>query len=455
MSKKVVIVGTGPAGLFAALELSEHSDAEIRMYEKGPDLQERTKDDLTSGLGGSGAFSDGKLTMPDPRYPKSLNVGGQLPGLIGEERYLELVEITSSVYSRFGGRAEAYENDDEKIKDIVDNGFRAGLRIIPTRVRHFGSDLSPHIIAEMIEELRKRGVLICTNSPVESIRKEGSKFLIQVAGVSGSEKADYIVAAPGRGGAEWLSFQKSSAGLEILPRGTGVDIGIRAEVPADVFGHITKYLYDPKIEFYHPRPFEDRVRTFCVCPYGEVLIERYSDLLTTVNGHSLYEKRLSDNINFAVLVSMNFTEPFTEPLKYADVISQLANMLGGKVLVQRLGDLKAGRRSTPERIAKGLVEPTLKEATPGDISLALPYRHLTDLLEMLQAIDKIAPGIAGDDTLLYGNEVKFYSSRVKTSNELEAVENFFVGGDGSGITRGLLQSSVSGMVVAQAILKRI
>lgn len=454
MKKKVVIVGTGPAGLFAALLLSECPDLQIVMYEKGSDLKDRSKDDLTSGVGGSGAFSDGKLTMPDPNYPRSLNVGGQLVSLIGEKEYLRLVDFTSSIYSHYGGKAEACESNSEKIKEIVDAGFKADLRIIPTRVRHFGSDLSPQIIMNIVGELRQRGVTIHVNTPVEIISSHGKKFMI-CSKLRKKEESDFVIAAPGRGGADWLARQAGHVGFEILPRETSLDIGVRVEVPASIFSHITQYLYDPKIEFYRPRPFEDKVRTFCVCPYGAVIVEKYGNLLTTVNGHSLYEKRLSENINFAVLVSMHFTEPFGEPLKYAEIVSRMANLLGGTVLVQRLGDLRAGRRSKPERIAKGLVEPTLRDATPGDLSLALPYRHLTDILEMLQAMDRIIPGVAGDNTLLYGNEVKFYSSRVKTTNELEAVENFFVGGDGSGVTRGLLQSSASGLIIARAILNRI
>jgi len=267
-------------------------------------------------------------------------------------------------------------------------------------------------------------------------------------------RTKYVVAAPGRSGSGWLAKQAKTLNIEVQPRQTSVDIGIRVETRSHVLAPLTDYLYDPKIEFY-PKPFENKTRTFCVCPYGEVIIEKYQGLFTTVNGHSLFEKHLSENTNFAMLVSAKFTEPFNEPLKYGGRVSELANMLGGKVLVQRLGDLRAGRRSNPEKINRGLVEPTLKEATPGDLSFALPYRHLANLLGMLEALDNVAPGINGDNTLLYGNEVKFYSSRVKCSSELEAMKNFFVAGDGAGFTRGLLQSSTSGIVTAEAILKRM
>ena len=452
----VIGIGSGPANLFAALELTKlRPDLEIALFEKGPDREERTEDNLISGLGGAGAFSDGKLTLPNPKYPRSLNIGGQLASIVGEKKYLELIEYVNRVYTEFGGRSDVYERDEEKIQELVDRASTFGLRIIPTRVRHFGSDLAPEIIGNIVQELGNKGVRIFLESPVESIKKEGNNFLVEAVGkTSGVFRTKYVIAAPGRGGAGWLTKQVEILDIEVQPRQTGVDIGIRVETHSHILKPLTDYLYDPKIKYF-PKPFENETRTFCVCPYGEVLIEKYQGLFTTVNGHSLFEKHLSENTNFALLVSVNFTEPFSEPLTYAGAVSKLANILGKEILVQRLGDLRAGRRSNPEKIERGLVEPSLKEATPGDISFALPYRHLVNLLGTLEALDNIVPGINGDDTLLYGNEAKVYSSRIKTSPELEARENFFVAGDGAGINRGLIQSSCSGIIVAQAIAKKI
>jgi len=450
----VAIIGSGPAGLFAALELSKlRPQTRIVIFEKGPDRKERTEDNLISGLGGSGAFSDGKLTFPNSDYPKSLEVGGQLASIIGQEKYLRILDMVDGLYTEFGGLSKFYENgDDKKIKELVEKAFDCGLGLVPTRVRHFGSDLSPTIIQNIRKELGKRGVKICLNTPVGTIHRNGATFILGVNG--GFSRTKFVVAAPGRGGAAWLAEQAAALNIEVQPRQTSVDIGIRVETRNHVLAPLTDYLYDPKIEFY-ASPFNDKTRTFCVCPHGAVIVEKYQGLFTTVNGHSLFEKRLSDNINFAMLVSANFTEPFDKPLEYGGDISRLANRLGKEVLVQRLGDLRAGRRSTPEKIKRGLVEPTLKKATPGDLSYALPYRHLVNILGTLEAMDHIVPGVNGDNTLLYGNEVKFYSSRVVCSSELEAMPNLFVAGDGAGFTRGLLQSSASGIVAAEAIAQRM
>jgi uncharacterized FAD-dependent dehydrogenase len=231
-----------------------------------------------------------------------------------------------------------------------------------------------------------------------------------------------------------------------------VDVGVRVELPAEVLSPITNLVYEPKLHYYS-RAFDDFVRSFCVCPYGEVVTE-YADEVMTVNGHS-YANRRTENTNFAILVSKTFTEPFKEPIAYGKYIASLANLLGDGVIVQRLGDLQQGRRSTPERLARSLVTPTLKDATPGDLNLVLPYRYVVNVLEMLEALDKLAPGVNSRHTLLYGVEVKFYSSRLELSKSLETeVENLFAAGDGAGVTRGLVQASASGLVVAREILAR-
>jgi uncharacterized FAD-dependent dehydrogenase len=269
---------------------------------------------------------------------------------------------------------------------------------------------------------------------------------------SGEEiRARYVIVAPGRYGAKWMDNEAERLKLSSVP--SPVDIGVRVELPAVVMEKLTNIAYETKFIYYTPT-FDDKVRTFCMNPYGEVVVEQTDDLMT-VNGHS-YEKRRTENTNFAILVSTTFTEPFDDPLGYGRYISRLANLLGKGVIVQRLGDLLEGRRTTTERLSRSVVRPTLESATPGDLSFVFPYRHLTDIVEMLTALDKIAPGIKSPHTLLYGVEVKFYSHRLKLSDCLESeVKNLFVIGDGAGITRGLIQASISGMIAGEEIARRI
>jgi uncharacterized FAD-dependent dehydrogenase len=282
--------------------------------------------------------------------------------------------------------------------------------------------------------------LIVKNGTIEGVETvDGEKFF-----------GKYVIVAPGRGGAEWLQTEAQSLGLKTL--NNPVDVGIRVEVLATVMEELTNTLYEPKFVYYS-KFFDDQVRTFCVAPYGEVISESYNGVLT-VNGQS-YAERKTENTNFAILVRTSFTEPFREPIAYGKYLARLSNLLSGGILIQRLGDLEAGRRSTPDRIARSVVTPTLKNATPGDLSFVLPYRYLADIREMLEALDKIAPGIHSRDTLLYGVEVKFYSSRLELSNSLETkINNLFTIGDGAGVTRGLIQASASGVIVAREILKR-
>jgi uncharacterized FAD-dependent dehydrogenase len=263
--------------------------------------------------------------------------------------------------------------------------------------------------------------------------------------------AGHVIVSPGREGSDWLS--KEGRRLKLDASVNPVDIGVRVELPAEVLEELTDIIFESKF-IYYSKTFEDRVRTFCMCPYGEVVMEN-NDGLITVNGHS-HAERKTPNTNFALLVSKSFTHPFKEPIAYGRYVAGLANLLGGGVLVQRLGDLQNGRRSTPERLAKGLVKPTLEEATPGDLSLVLPYRHLTALMEMLKALDVIAPGVNSRNTLLYGVEVKFYSSRLNLSHNLETkIRNLYATGDGAGVTRGLMQASISGILAARDIGKKL
>ena len=282
--------------------------------------------------------------------------------------------------------------------------------------------------------------LIVTNGEVQGVKTvDGEKFL-----------SKYVIVAPGRIGAEWLQTEAQALGLKTF--NNPVDVGIRVETLASIMDPLTNVLYEPKL-IYYSKSFDDQVRTFCVAPHGEVITESYDGILT-VNGQS-YAERKTDNTNFAILVTTSFTEPFKEPIAYGKYVARLGNLLGGGVIVQRLGDLESGRRSTPERIARSVVTPTLKNATPGDLSFVLPYRYLADIREMLQALDKMIPGLHSRDTLLYGVEVKFYSSRLQLTHSLETrIHNLFTIGDGAGVTRGLIQASASGVIVAKEILKR-
>lgn len=460
MSKKydVIIVGAGPAGIFTALELvKEATELSILIVEKGKKLESRqcpakkkniscircNPCSIVNGWGGAGAFSDGKLTL-------TTEFGGWLDEYISRSQVMELIEYVDSIYLNYGAPEEIHGVDEKRIRELQQKAATADLRLIPARIKHLGTDKCWDILKEMRDFLDSK-VDIKTSTEVKQLLVENG----QVAGIETTRGeiflGRFVVAVPGREGAQW--FSKEAQRLKLDMAINPVDIGVRVEVPAVVMEHLTDVVYESKL-IYFSKSFDDKVRTFCMNPYGEVVTENNSGLIT-VNGHS-YSGRRTSNTNFALLVSKTFTEPFKEPISYGRNIATLANMLGGGVLVQRLGDLLSGRRSTPERIKRGLVEPTLKEATPGDLSLVFPYRHMVSLLEMLEAMDKIAPGVYSNHTLLYGVEVKFYSSRPALTSNLETqVQNLFAAGDGAGVTRGLAQASASGIIVAREILKRM
>lgn len=452
----VIVVGSGPAGIFAAVELTRLGKFKILVLEKGPALEKRTCPErtsgqcihckpcrVTSGWGGAGAFSDGKLTLtPD--------VGGWLAEYVGRSELERLIDYVDSIYLEFGGPREVHGADEDKVRELSRRATLADLRLVPMRVRHLGTDRAYDILRLMRDYLEGHGAEIRTRARVSHLLvRDGKVEGVQLA--SGEEiQGRFVVLAPGREGADWLSAEAERLGIKTTAN--AVDIGVRVEVPAAVLAPITEDLYEPKL-IYYSKSFEDQVRTFCVCPNGVVAPE-ITDDITTVNGHSYAEKK-TDNSNLALLVSTMFTEPFKRPIDYGKYIARLANLLGGGIIIQRLGDLKAGRRSTPARIARSVVEPTYDEATPGDLSFVLPYRYLSDILEMIEALDVLAPGIGSPGTLLYGVEVKFYSLRVKLTSELETeVRNLFAIGDGAGITRGLVQSSASGVIAARAIAER-
>jgi len=456
----VIIVGSGPAGIFAALELTNNEDnLRILILEKGRDINKRncpSRDkggscfncspcSTVCGWGGAGAFSDGKLTL-------SSEIGGSLEQYLGEDKLNEMIKYIDRIYMQFGAPDKVFglEHQDE-IKDFQHKATKAELKLIPVSIRHLGTGRCKEILQNMQEHLLAKGVEVRTQSPVATIITDGQRVKGIVTEKGEEITGGHVILAPGREGAEWLAQEAFRLGLQTSVN--PVDIGVRVEVPAEVMEPLTRVFYESKL-IYYSQAFDDRVRTFCMNPYGEVVLENNAGLVT-VNGHS-HAFNKTENTNFAVLVSKTFTEPFREPISYGKYVASLANLLGGGVIVQRLGDLLKGHRSTVARMRKSLVMPTLKEATPGDLSLVFPYRHLVAIVEMLKAMDKIAPGVYSRYTLLYGVEVKFYSSRLALSNGLETqIVNLFASGDGAGVTRGLAQASVAGTVVAREILRRL
>ena len=460
MSNKydVIVVGGGPAGIFAALELSQSKGLKVLLIEKGKDITGRqcpVRDtgstcrsckpcNLVCGLGGAGAFSDGKLVI-------STQVGGHLGEYLGEECAAGLIKRVDNVYLKFGANQKVFGGDG-LVEEMGKRAKAAGMRLIPTPVRHMGTDNGYEVLKAMQDYLFPR-TDVKTNTMVE-------KILVEDGAANGVETSSgekyyskYLVLAPGREGADW--FSREAGRLKLTTHNNPIDVGVRVEVPYKAMKELTDILYEVKLEYFS-QSFNDRIRTFCMCPAGEVIMESTggNDPVVTVNGHS-YTERKTGNTNFAILVSTDFTRPFHEPIAYGKYLARLANLLGGGVLVQRFGDLIEGHRSTPERIAKGGLKPTLECATPGDLSFALPFRHLTGIIEILMAMDKMMPGVGAADTLLYGIEVKFYSFRPKLSACLETeIKNLFAVGDGTGVSRGLVQASASGLVAAVEIMNR-
>ncbi|MDR1965225.1 MAG: FAD-dependent oxidoreductase [Synergistaceae bacterium] len=459
MSEKydAVIVGAGPAGLFAARELAG-SDKKVLLLDKGRDIEKRTCPlksgarecvqcrpcNVVCGWGGAGAFSDGKLTLtPD--------FGGNLEQYCGRKELVSLIGEVDEVFLKHGASKTLFKPEGEMASRIIDLARRAGLEVIPATIRHMGTDRSKDILQSMYRQAME----ICdvrTGTMVHevSVGSDGAVRGVTLEG-GGEIEARSVLLAPGREGAPWMEEAIRKLGLEIasLP----VDIGVRVEIPAAWAKDITDQFYEIKAVFDTPT-FDDRVRTFCMCPNGEVTTEYQSrQSILTVNGHSNQDmESKTGNTNFAILVSTKFSKPFNDPTGYGSHIARLANMLTGGIVVQRLGDLKKGRRSTPERIARGLVRPTLASAEPGDLSFVLPYRHLKGIMEMIEALNHIIPGINSPNTLLYGVEVKFFSLKLELAPDLSTkIKGLWAAGDGAGVTRGVVQASASGIWAARSM----
>ena len=456
-SYDVAIVGAGPAGIFASLELC-NAGLGVLLLDKGGEIDARvcpvqngsgrcvlcSPCHLVSGFGGAGAFSDGKLTL-------STQVGGRLEDLIGPEQAQALIDYVDSIYLKFGAPPKVY-GTGENIAALEQQAALAGLKLTPVKLRHLGTEFCHEALKAMQNHLSSK-LDIRLGTTIKNIIVDDGK--VKAVETIDGERLDchYLILAPGREGAEWLCNEAGR--LKLSLNSNPVDVGCRVEVPMTTMEKLTSILYESKLEFYS-KSFNDRVRTFCMCPGGEVIMESTggSDPVITVNGVGYAQPR-TKNTNFALLVSTTFTEPFHEPIAYGKYLARLANILSGSVLVQRLGDLMGGHRSTQARLQDNPIEPSLKAATPGDLSFALPYRYLKSIVEMLQAMDKLTPGVASPHTLLYGIEVKFYSSQPKLTPCLETeVSNMFAAGDGAGVSRGLVQASASGIVAAREILKR-
>ncbi len=456
MKYDIIIIGAGPGGIFAAYELEKlNSNLKIAVFESGHALNKRTCPidgdkikscikcktcSIMSGFGGAGAFSDGKYNITN-------DFGGSLHEHIGKKLALELMQYVDELNMKFGGEGtKMYSTAGSKFKKTC---MQNKLNLLEAKVRHLGTDINYVVLQNFYNNLKDK-VDFYFDTPVTALKqtKNGFKVLTK----KGEFECDKCIASVGRSGSHWM--ETICEELKIPTKSNRVDIGVRVELPAPIFSHLTDELYESKI-VYRTEKFEDAVRTFCMNPNGIVVNENTNGIVT-VNGHS-YEDgdKKTDNTNFALLVSKHFSEPFKDSNGYAESIARLSNMLGGGVMIQRFGDLIRGRRSTAKRIEENSFAPTLS-ATPGDLSLVLPKRILDGIIEMIYALDKVAPGTANDDTLLYGVEVKFYNMEVEIDDNLMTrLDGLYVIGDGSGVTHSLSHASASGVYVARDIIKNL
>lgn len=400
---------------------------------------------IMQGVGGAGALSSGTINLrPD--------VGGDLDKLLGSwEEAQELIDYVDKVFVEFGAPSKVYTIDEETASELERLAAKAGAKFVPTPQRHIGSENTPRVIEEMTRYIESMGVHLYILTKAIDVEPHGGKIIVKTS--RGEFTAKYVVLAPGRSGASWFTKLSRKLGIEVVPG--PLDIGVRVEVPAYVTEPVTKIVRDPKIIMY-TRVYDDKVRTFCTNPYGFVVEERYEDGTVGVNGES-YVGLKSKNTNFALLVTVRLTDPLEDTIAYGKNIAMLTTKLGGgKPIIQRFGDLEAGRRSTWNRIERSTIEPTLRNVTPGDIGMAYPYRVVANIVEALKRLDVIMPGIASPQTLLYAPEIKYYSVRAVVNKELETTQpNIYVAGDGVGLSRGINVAAATGVIVARSILRKL
>ena len=461
----LIIVGAGPAGIFTAVELLRHGSRDkILLVEKGKPVEQRRCPKaqlgycvncrptcaITTGFSGAGAFSDGKLSL-------SYEVGGDLPTLIGTDFAQKLIDYTDKIYLEFGAdpHVEGIYTGEE-IREIRKNAIKAGLKLVDCPIRHLGTEKAHQLYQAVEEHLQAAGVEMLFSTECENILLEDDVcrgvIVREAGGQTRTLYADTVVIGTGRRGADWL--EKLCAEHHIAHKPGTVDIGVRVECRNEVMEKVNRVLYESKLIGY-PRPWKNKVRTFCQNPGGFVAQENYDNDLAVVNGHSYKEKK-SENTNLAILVSHNFTEPFNQPIAYAQKVGELTNMLGaGRIMVQRYGDILDGKRTWPEELARSNVRPTLTDAVAGDITAAMPYRAMTNIIEFIKMLDMVVPGFAAYETLLYSPELKFYSNKVKMDQNLDTnIRGLHCLGDSSGWTRGLMMASVMGVLMGRKLAEK-
>ncbi len=466
-SYDVIIVGAGPAGIFAAYELSlKNKDLKVALIDKGLDIYRRRcpilehkikkcpviKDhvgcmpacSITNGFGGAGAYSDGKFNITH-------EFGGWMTDYLSNTEVEDLIEYVDNINLKHGATSDITDPTTDKVREIEKRGYAVGLKLLRAKVRHLGTEQNLEILKSIYEEMKDR-VDYHFKTEVKDVIVENNEVRGVVLANGETMKANQVFLAPGRDGSVWL--KDVMRGQKIPMKNLQVDIGVRVETSDIVMQEINEHLYEGK--FMYRTSVGTVVRTFCSNPSGHVVVENHSGTMLA-NGHAYKDPKLgSKNTNFALLVSHTFEEPFDQPNEFAHEVSHLANKLSnGSIIVQKYGDILKGRRTTPKRLKEGFVEPTLKEAVPGDLGLVLPYNTMKSLIEMTEALDHVTPGIASEHTLFYGVEAKFYSARPEIDNKFETkVKGLFVGGDGAGVTRGLAQAGASGVLVARHILDR-
>ncbi len=463
MKTDVLIIGAGPAGIFTAIEMiRNNSTKKITIVEKGVPIEKRvcpkSKTNMcvnckpychiTTGFSGAGAFSDGKLSL-------NYEVGGDLPELIGEEQAQAVIDYTDKIYLEFGA-GEKIEgiNQGDDVKEIRKRAIMAGLKLVDCPIRHLGTEKAQEIYYKIEQYLIDKGVELifgyaCENLIIENGRCSGA--IIRKKDEEIRIDAQKVVVATGRRGADWL--EKICAEHDIAHEPGTVDIGVRVEVRNEIMEYVNNVLYESKLIGY-PKPFKNKVRTFCQNPGGFVSQENYDNDLAVVNGHS-YKELKSSNTNLAVLCSHNFTVPFNQPIEYAQKVGELTNMLGGgHILVQRFGDILEGKRTWQKELSRSNLKPTLPDAVAGDITAAMPYRAMMNIINFMQAVDVVVPGFASTETLLYSPELKFYSNRVRMDKDFDTnIENLHCLGDSSGWTRGLMMASIMGVLMGRKLAR--